>query len=313
VNGVPVSEANFSDLTTYIEAYLCSDPSVRVFSIAQPRYEKTNRNASAILTFDQTFFNRYLPFNTQYVLTFLPDQSYGQNIRVKISENLRTYARVRLNFTDIALVNITDSPIEHLDITAELNFVDFANVHFVEGGSLPYKAGYDQFPYDTASYDSIIHNGVLVGAVEVSPGVYDWTGNESDWVMTNPTDSPSIYVDDTIDENTASASIVEGLTIVERTVSSPSTIDRLSIYYNNLRYLTSPMLVEQTANEYLVTHNGAASTPTVVVESLSNPGVLQQIIPNMYPFTQQPGAISLKSFSFQLPNGFSAPFKLTIV
>lgn len=313
VNGVPVSESNFSDLTTFIEAYLCSDPSVKVFSIAQPRYEKTNRNASATLTFDPVFFTKYLPFSSQYVLSFVPDQSYGQTIRVKISENLRTYARVRLNFTDIALVNISDSPIQHFQITGELNFTDMANVHFVEGGSLPYRAGYDQFPYDTASYDSIIHNGVLVGAVEISPGEYDWTGNDEDWVMPNPTSSPSISVEDTVDENTASASIVEGLTIIERIASSPSTIDRLSIYYNNLRHLTSPMLVEQTANEYLVTHDGSASTPTVVIESLDNLGVMQQVFPNMYPYTQQPGAISLKSFSFQLPNGFTAPFKLTIV
>jgi hypothetical protein len=307
-----VSEAHFSDLTTYIEAYLCSDPSVRVFSISQPRYEKTNRNASATLTFDQTFFTKYLPFNTQYVLTFLPDQSYGQTIRVKISENLRTFARVRLDFSDIALVNITDSPIEHFHITGELNFIDIANVNFVEGGSLPYRVGYDEFPYDAASYDSMIHNGILTGAVETSPGEYDWTGNEEDWVMTNPTDSPSIYIGDAIDENSASASIVEGLSISERIVST-STIDRLSIYYNNLRYLTSPMIVEQTANVYLVTHDGAASTPTVIVESINNPGVMQQVIPNMHPYTQQPGAISLKSFSFQLPNGFTAPFKLTIV
>lgn len=311
-NGSPSSTAHFPDLSTVIEAYLCSDPSVRVFSISQPRLCGTDRNESATLTFDEDFFSKYLPFNTAYSLTFLTDQSYGQTIRVKISEKLKTYARVKLIFDDIVIINIDDSPIQHFNIAGELSFIDSANISFIEGGSLPYPIAYDQFPYDVFPYDlPRVNNGVLFGVTETDPGVFEWTGGDN-WVITKPTTSPSIFVSEEVDENVASTGIVEGLSIEERVVGQPAVISRLSIYFDNDIYSTEPMLVSKIADEYLITHNGQVSSPTVVIESTDDLGNYHQIIPNMQPFTQHPGAISLKSFSFTLPANVTAPFKLTI-
>ena len=253
-----------------------------------------------------------MPFNTAYSLTFLTDQSYGQTIRVKISEKLKTYARVKLIFDDIAIIHIDDSPIQHFNIASELSFIDNANISFIEGGSLPYPIAYDQFPYDVLDYDaSRVNNGVLFGVTETDPGVFEWTGVDN-WIITKPTTSPSIFIAEEVAENMASAGIVEGLSIEERTVGSPQLINRLSIYFDNDRYTVNPMLISKTADEYLITHNGQASSPTVLIESLDDPGNYHQVIPNMQPFTQQPGAISLKSFSFSLPANVTAPFKLTI-
>lgn len=255
INGVPSSPSTFSDLTTYIEAYLCSDPSVKVFSINQPRYGKTNRNASATLTFDEDFFTNYLPFNTRYVLMFLTDATHGQRIRVKISENLFVYSTV--------------------------SFKDFMNVEFVEGGILPMEILYDEIGYDDQPYD--------------------------DGFMMSPTTTPSFSIKDTELES-ATTDISEGLTIVERTISSPNTIDRMSLYYD-----AAPLVVNQVASKYLVTHNSASATPIANVESLSNPGVIVPLTINNTPYPQKPLAISSKSFTFQLPVGVTAPFKLTIL
>lgn len=312
VNNIPTSTANFSDLTTYIEAYLCSNPNQKVFSIAQPRYEKSNRNASALLTFDPVFFAAYLGFNTQYSLLFMPDESYGQRIRVKITENLRSYARIRLNINDIAYVNIEDSPMQHFYITSDLTFIDLVNVSFIEGGALPINGGYDLFPYDSLPYDTKLFNGVVNGLVEISPSVYD-LGNPEDWIIPKQTSTPSISISDKPSIEVAGTSFTESLFIAEKTVNSPLAIDRLSTFYNfNVNSISNPLMIDLNANEYLITHNGPQTTPTLIIESLSNLGVYANPSPNLYPFTQVPNAISLRAFTFSLPPGFTAPFNLTI-
>ena len=79
---------NFSDLATLISAY-SSATGLLVFTISQPQYGTTDRNSSALLTFDSTFLLTYLPQQTKFTLMFLPTDSYGQVIRVKISENIK--------------------------------------------------------------------------------------------------------------------------------------------------------------------------------------------------------------------------------
>jgi hypothetical protein len=311
INGVPTSTAHFSDLTTYIEAYLCSDPNVKVFSVSQPRFEKTNRNASATMTFDPVFFAKYMQVKAKYSVLYLPDESYGQRLRVKMTENLKTYARIRLNFNDISLIKIDDSPIKHFHIVGDIDFIESVDIHFIEGGALPIDGGYDVFPYDVFQYDDSIHNGVISGMVELSPGVYDWTDNPADWIMPKPTLSPSIFIEETPDDESASSSFVEGLFIAERIVGQPGIIDKLNVHYDvNLN--TSGLLINQLANEYVITHNGPPSSPTLIVESLDNLGVYGNPLPNMHPYSQIPTAISLKAFTFVLPSGFTAPFRLTV-
>lgn len=309
ISSIPTSTAEFSDLTTYIEAYLASNPSVRVFSIAQPRYKQSNKNASAVLTFDQAFFNTYMGFNTQYSLQFLPDASYGQRVRVKITENFRTFAKIRINLSDIISININDQDIRFIDIVTSIDFIDSANISFVEGGALPVDAGYDEFPYDIFQYDERILNGVISGVVEVSPGVYDYTGSNSDWIIPKPTVHPSTQINDSTVE-IAGTSFGESLLIQEKVAG---VVERLSTFYDFNKVSPQGMLIEMVANEYVVSHNGPASSPNLIVESINNPGVIGNPVPNMFPILNAPLALSLKSFSFSLPVGFTAPFRLTIV
>lgn len=88
------SSANDFDLHTRIEAYLGSDPSVRVFTITQPRYKATNRSASARLQFEPAFFNAYLSAGTLYTLRFAQASSFGSTAYVKMTENLDVYNRI---------------------------------------------------------------------------------------------------------------------------------------------------------------------------------------------------------------------------
>ena len=82
------SVAYFPDLATYIDAYLASDPNTKVFTISQPRYKTTNKLTSAVLTFDQTFFNNYLPALETFDLRFDHSDVYAQLIDVHIFESL---------------------------------------------------------------------------------------------------------------------------------------------------------------------------------------------------------------------------------
>lgn len=306
VDGVATSNAEFSDLTTQIEAYLCSDPSVKVLTIEQPRYETTNRNASALLAIDADFFATYLPFNVKYSMRFQPDDSYGQTIRVKITENLRTYARVNLIFDEIHYISISDADPRALEIINEIELVDLMGVQFVEGGALPLPNGYDVYPYDVFPYSDMIRNGVLPGMVETQPGVYDWTGLDTDWLIPKQVaDTAGIYVEESNPE-TAGTSFVEGLLIFE---SAGGSVQRLSVPYD----LTSAgLLIEQAAPKYVVTCSAAIPSPTVRVESVANPGVLGSPIIDRHVFAQIPSATSDHAFSFSLPAGFTVPFTLTV-
>lgn len=310
-SGIPSSTAEFSDLTTYVEAYLCSDPSVKVLTIAQPRYETSNRNASALLTIDPDFFNNYIPFNTKYSLWFKPDESYGQTLRVKITENLRTYARVYLDFTEIHFISVSDAIPQAMEIVGDISLIDAFNVSFVEGGALPLPNGYDIYPFDIFAYEQRIYNGVLSGLVETSPGVYDWTGSPEDWIMPKPTvGAPGVSVSEEPSPEMAGASFVEGLVILENIGGNP---DRVSMTYDvNRDTPAGGLLISITADTYLITHNGPAVTPVLIVESVANPGVYGNPLPNLNPYSPIPSILSTGSFTFTLPLGFTVPFKLTL-
>ena len=179
----------------------------------------------------------------------------------------------------------------------------------IEGGALP--VFYDESLYDIISYD--IPVVVIPQTVEVSPGVYDYTGNPSDWVMPKPTSAaPGAYVGQKTNDG-AGASFTEGFSIAEFV---GSVLDRLSVFYDFAKVPPEGLLIDQTATTYLVTHNGPAVTPTIVLESVPvNPGdsvVYASPIPNMYPYPGAPSALSVKSFSFTHPAGFPPVFRLRI-
>ena len=262
-----VSTAHFPDTAARIEAYLGTDRSRKVFTIDQPFISGTKKAASSFLTFAQSFLEEFLPLNKQFTLMSIPEETYGQRIRVKITENLYTYIRINLNVADIGHVSINDSDISTLEITSDIAFIDMFNAQFTEGGSLP--------------------SSIVV-------------------------QSPSIQIADTPDPELASTSFAEVLSILERVAS---VIERFHINYNiNTDTPAGGLLISVTANNYLVTHNRTdSSTPTLIVESLDNPGVFANPIPNMHTYAPVPGAISTQSLLFSLPAGFTAPFRLTIV
>lgn len=313
VNGIPSSENNDFDLATYIEAYLASDPTVKVFAISQPRFEKTDRPASAQLTFDQSFFQRYIGFNTRFTLKFLPDESYGQHIRVKVSENFTTYARVRLMFDDVSSVSISDT-INYWDIQSFLDVIDTVSVQFAEGGAFPF-GGYDVLPYDSWYYDRLVRGEYVFGVIENPPGSgnYEYTGDTSDWIRPAIVgDAPGISVKENQSNEISGTTFVEGLTIIERDTSSMESIARISAIYDvDTHTALGGLLITDSADSYLITHNFIGSTPSLIVESLNNPGVYINPIPDLTPYAGAPGAISFKSFSFTVPNG-TAPFKLIL-
>ena len=115
------SAAEFSDLGMFVEAFSAATGE-RVFYITSPRYMKTNRSAESVLTIDSAFFAKYLPFNTKYSIVVQPDQSYGQTIRVKITDNLKIYARIQLVIADPIFITITDDAPAHLEIISEIFF-----------------------------------------------------------------------------------------------------------------------------------------------------------------------------------------------
>ena len=312
-SGSPSSTNAEFDLATYIEAYLASDPTVRVFTISQPRYAKTDIPSSAILTFDQTFFNRYIKFNTRFTLRFHPAGSWGEKIRVKVSENFTTYAKIFLNFEDIAHVAISDT-IDYWDIITSIDVIDSVNVQFIEGGALPF-GGYDVLPFDSWYYDRLVRGEYVLGVKEVPPGSgnYEYTGLDTDWIRPKTVeDGPGIQVNEDSPGETTGTAFIEGLTIVERHTSAPSVIARLSAVYDvNVHTALGGLRIAEQATSYLITHNYVGSTPNLIVESEANPGVYLNPIPDTTPYEGDPTAVSFKSFSFSVPPG-TAPFKLIL-
>lgn len=110
VNDDPISTAEFSDVATRIDAYLASDPTYLVFSLTQPRYLCTNRAQSCIMTLSEDFVSDFLPAGTNFTVQVIPQESYGQRVRVKITENLS----FQINYVDATpdvLVEIETPPV----------------------------------------------------------------------------------------------------------------------------------------------------------------------------------------------------------
>jgi hypothetical protein len=93
-------DSPFPELVKYIYAYSSANPDLLVLTIEQPQYNSENINASATLKFDPSFVSHYLKFNTKFSLAFYPDESYGQKIRVKVTEDFKIYAKIRMDFFD---------------------------------------------------------------------------------------------------------------------------------------------------------------------------------------------------------------------
>lgn len=334
-NLTPTSNADFSDLATYIEAYSAANPDQLVFSVLSPRFMKTDRSAVSTLTFDPTFFATYLPFNAAYSVKMTPDESYGQHIRVKITENLKIYARINLNVNDLIAAVIIDEPIGYIDITTDINYTDIFNVSIVEGGGFP------------------------LGNYDFSLGYDHDYGYESENMIGIRTSSPAkIIGENSVD--TGNTGIDEGLSILMTVVNNSYALgfDRAPFGiggYENGRGTIPPESAGETtlnvsfdfsvlqptgsvipssttgltvaplsptvpnAAQYIVNMVNATSASNLIVAPESNLGAIQAepIVFMTYLYTDANGFEVLvtdpNSFIFSLPAGITAPFRLWIV
>lgn len=295
------SSVAFPSMATQVDAYLASDYETKVFSVVQPKI--SGLPSGATLTFDDTFASTYLPERKTFTFRFGQSDTYGQVLNVKVSENLRVYARVRLNFDDIMLVNISDIPPAGYESITELNFDDIVMVNVDEGGAFS-RIGYDDLPFDILGYDTSTYIAPIFGVIEVEGGGYEYTGNPADFVI------PATIVDDpavTVKEKNvevASTGFVEGLQIVVQGVGSSEGIMSVSVVYDVMT--SENVYILEQANEYIVTHN-FAGTPTVIITPDDGS-----------PFTVEPTLIhtpvsgaQVASFKFGVPVG-TGPFKLTL-
>lgn len=98
-NNEPTSTAEYSDLGMYMEAFSAATGE-KIFHVLSPRFLKSNRASNSTLVFDSDFFETYMPLNREYSIVVIPDITYGQKIRVKISEALKVYSIVKLFFAE---------------------------------------------------------------------------------------------------------------------------------------------------------------------------------------------------------------------
>ena len=242
----------FPSMATTISAYLASDYDVKVFQISQPTVG--GLPGTATLTFDETFFTTFLPERTYFSLRFNQADSYGQTIHVKVSENMRMYSRVRLNFNDIALVNVSDT-IQTWNTVAFLDLDDLVNVGIDEGGMFS-RLGYESLPYDILPYDTSYYTEQIQGLVEVPPGSgnYVYTGNPTDVVVAATiVNAPAIAVSDKVVE-ASSAAFTEGLQITVQHVGGEATedqtiVDTFPTDYSNYDFAGTSIIYNPDRNE----------------------------------------------------------------
>ena len=295
------------DKASFIEAYLASDPDTKVFTIVQPK-DAYGRPSSATLTFEEDFFEEFLPERRTFSFRFGQAGSYGQVIRVKMSENLKIFGRVELIFGDITTISISDSLPISFETGAFLYQADTIEVVFSEGGLTSEDLGYDILPYDTIGFDLPAVLTSVSGMIEdpVGSGNYVYTGDSDDIVTLGElTDDPMIHVDETSTEETGTE-FNDGLQILVRHISDGLTVE-LGINYND-DYDTAAggVLIEDDAPLYLVTHNLSVELPTVTIDP--DIGSSFEVTPTaLYSATTG----GLYCFTCEVPDG-TAPFRMIL-
>jgi len=305
-NLVSTSVADFSDLGMFVEAFSAATGQ-RVFKIISPRFNKTNRASMTTLVLDEDFFADYMPFNTRYSILVEPDQTYGQTIRVKVTEELKVFARVNLIFDEIMPIVISEDPVQWFITGGSIMFTDLMNVEFIEGGALPVAGydylGYDDFPYDFSAAVVLGGNNephyvpaLLVGWVETSPGVFTYTGDNNDWVIPNGT--PGTTFGTSVSEepaNVVGSSMTEGLSIVMQEVIAGA----LPVGTRHITVIYDFALADQAQPGYLFNKKGVSidlpfpitANDVLSVKMLNVPGMPDE----WFLATQAAPGVSIKS------------------
>lgn len=294
----PTSKAEFSDLQTFIEAFSASTGQL-IFYVLSPRYLTTNRAAQSTLVFDQTFFNTYLTPNTSYSIVVQPDQSYGQTIRVKMTDNLKVYARVGLDLEDISLAHASES----LNLKTTSTYHDAPSVALAEGGASIIEY-YDVNPFDVLRYDESQVNPVI--------SVYERPAAGVELTSAVIKDGLSIAV-------TVTNSPGPGETVGERLVSL--TFDSAALQpggFSTVPTSAPGLLITAAASSYSVSlSNLPASISLVVFAPESNHLAVQTQAPTYLSRSYTVGGSTMtatdpNTIIFTPPSGITAPFRLWV-
>ena len=101
-------------------------------------------------------------------------------------------------------------------------------------------------------------------------------------------------------KETAASSIFDSLKIQ---ISDPGMTTIVLSYSDEI-------IVNETADKYLINHSLSDSSPNIIVESLDNLGVIGNPVGDV---TSESGHVYMSAISFSLPAGFTVPFKLKLV
>lgn len=345
----PYSEAyaHFSDLSLVMYAYSAAtgQPVMRIHGA---RYEKTNRLSRCIVVIDRDFFNEYLPAQTKYTIATFPDNNYGQTIRVKISEALKVYARIKIDLNDIMMVSFEEQEIISLEPTS---------IFFGEGPITGYWRWEDEEGYPPSSPPvdgvggwrfitpfnspedqawlypfsiSVTEGGaVIADPYDMNPYdtfLYDYTGVVPIWqIYKRDTSVP----EESGSPDVAVSRITDGLqfSIVNTATFSTTTVltydfDVLQPIAETIPSLTTGMVITsaQQADEFKITLVNAPSMPAnLIFAPNDNLGALVSVPAEFtaYEMLDSGGspiiATDPNSVTFSLPPGVTYPFRLWIV
>ena len=339
--------AYFSDLALVIQAYSAAtgQPVMRIHGA---RYEKTNRLSRCVVVIDEDFFNEYLPAQTKYTIATFPDNNYGQTIRVKISEALKVYARIKIDLNDIMMVSFEEQEIISLEPTSiffgegpitgywrwedeEGNPPSSPPVDGVGGWRFitPFNSPEDQawlYPFSI----SVTEGGaVIADPYDMNPYdtfLYDYTGVVPIWqIYKRDTSVP----EESGSPDVAVSRITDGLqfSIVNTTTFSTTTVltydfDVLQPPAETVPSLTTGMVITpaQQADEFKITLVNAPSMPAnLIFAPNDNLGALVSVPAEFtaYEMLDSGGspiiATDPNSVTFSLPPGVTYPFRLWIV
>ncbi len=338
--------ADFSDLSLITWAFSAATGQ-RVFLISGSRFEKSNKLRTTTFTFSRAFFQQYIPAQTKYTIATFPDNNYGQTIRVKISEALKVYARIKMNLNDIVAVNISDSdPISFL-VTKEIFFGEGPITGYwrwedVAAPTIPAEDGVGSWrfitPFNTPDDQAWTYpftiNVTEGGAVIADPYDmrpydtfwYDYAGAVPFWQIYK---NDSVLPEESGNPETASSRITDGLQISIVDTGTLATTTILTYDFNVLQpsteiipSLTTGMVITagQQADEFKVTLVNASSAPAnLIFAPNDNLGALEAVPAEFtaYETVNSMGnpiiAIDTNSVTFTVPSGVTYPFRLWIV
>lgn len=347
-NGVPSSNAEYSDLATFIEAFSVGTGQ-HVFSILNPRHAKTNRSAQSTLTFNKSFVDKYLPMNTRYSINVLPDASYSQHIKVKVTENLKIYDRVKMNLFDIMLVEISDdwANSDFTEIVSALYFSDGPATGFWKYQIVDISAG-PPYAYNLVFFgpgDAVNHQvwdypfsismseggAILLDDYDThgyDDGLYDersyefvnngFPGIELEHSVVSTREDEGDLSSDAIGES-ANTGVAEGLFILQSLVAESTTLYHARFDFNQTQPIgeTVPsvdtgLTITQASDVYRVDLvNKPASATTWMVANESSLGTAES--DSIVYLSYVGGTITDPfTFEFSLPAGISVPFRLWI-